>query len=62
MHGYAAKITCHITLTMDIQCTWIYEHGKICRQFRLLLWGTSFIGHLVYSVGWEGKGWGLPLF
>ena len=38
--------------------TWIYLQGKICSQFRLLVW-TSFIGRFVYHEG-MGKmgGWG----
>ena len=35
---------------LDQGYTWIYCHGKICRQFRLLLW-TSFIGQFVEGVG-----------
>ena len=40
---------------MDIKYTWIYNwHGKICRQFRLLIW-TSFIHQFGYQA--KGRGW-----
>ena len=34
---------------MDINYTWIYWQGKICRQFGLLIW-TSLIGQIILLV------------
>ena len=46
---------------MDIGYTWIFWQGKICRQFRLLIW-ASFIGQFVHQIGVEGMGGGYRYF
>ena len=41
---------------MDVEYMWILCQGKNCRQFRLLF-PLSFIGQLVYTLGWNWMGY-----
>ena len=45
-------------LSMDVEYTWIYRHGKNCQQYWLLTC-TSLISQFVHPVRGDGGGDGM---